>query len=340
MKINCFGAMFDKLHNFRKTKSNGSESSVTQTIYFLTISAVILILVIVIKDVTNSKTYIYDSKGNTIGIERKNEDVAESFTFQLHILEKNNVRNRKVVINKSGQSNKSSTKEDIGSTVDTEIDSMISDIELSEKKRIILPVKLSDGTRLIWEQKDSSNRNIIYIIVGYISIITIVIIDKQKKPNFEAEKVRKGILEGLPRFVNQLLMLLNSGMILSDALDMICESYKIIPEENRCYFEREIIEVNERFGDSRISTTNKILELAKETNVKELMRIASILSENEKRGSVIVNNLSRESRFLWEDRKIIAKERGRIIDTKMSYPLGILLVLLIIITMAPAMLTI
>lgn len=42
---------------------------------------------------------------------------------------------------------------------------------------------------------------------------------------------------------------------------------------------------------------------------------------------------------MWEDRKIVAKERGKIIDTKMSYPLAILLLMLIVITMAPAMMS-
>ena len=68
------------------------------------------------------------------------------------------------------------------------------------------------------------------------------------------------------------------------------------------------------------------------------MRIAVILTENEKRGSDVTENLDRESRYLWENRKITAEERGKMIDTKMAYPLGLLLILLIVITMAPAML--
>ena len=46
----------------------------------------------------------------------------------------------------------------------------------------------------------------------------------------------------------------------------------------------------------------------------------------------------RESRYLWDDRKTVARECGKGIDTKMSYPLGMLLIVLIVITMAPALL--
>ena len=46
----------------------------------------------------------------------------------------------------------------------------------------------------------------------------------------------------------------------------------------------------------------------------------------------------RESRYLWDERKTVARECGKGIDTKMSYPLGMLLIVLIVITMAPALL--
>ena len=83
-----------------------------------------------------------------------------------------------------------------------------------------------------------------------------------------------------------------------------------------------------------------ISEYASKHDVKELIRIAAILTENEKRGSDVVDSLARESRYLWDERKIVAKEQGKSIDARMSYPLGLLLILLIVITMAPAMMNI
>ena len=81
-----------------------------------------------------------------------------------------------------------------------------------------------------------------------------------------------------------------------------------------------------------------INEYAVKHDVKELIRIAAILRENEKRGSDVIESLARESRYLWDERKIIARESGKAIDTKMSYPLGLLLIVLIVITIAPALL--
>lgn len=142
---------------------------------------------------------------------------------------------------------------------------------------------------------------------------------------------------GMPRFTNQLLLMMNAGIILSDAIERISNSYRILGEDNMGFFEREMTELSLKNSDHRSSTAMLINEFAGEYNVKELMRISTILLENERRGSDVIDNLERESRYLWDDRKIIARERGKMIDTKMSYPLAILLLLLIVITMAPAL---
>jgi len=154
----------------------------------------------------------------------------------------------------------------------------------------------------------------------------------------DGEKERKAILRGLPRFCNQLWLMMNAGMILSDAFEQIKLSYEAYGSENRGFFEEKLVEIAEENGDHRKSTAVVISEFAEKYNVKELIRIATILVENERRGSDVIENLSRESRYLWDDRKIVAREYGKMIDTKMAYPLGLLLILLIVITMAPALL--
>ena len=133
--------------------------------------------------------------------------------------------------------------------------------------------------------------------------------------------------------------MMNAGMILSDAVERICESYKSYGEDNMSVFERELTELISENDGHRISTATLINEYASRHNVKELVRIATILTENERRGSDVIESLSRESRYLWDDRKIVARESGRMIDMKMSWPLGMLLILLIVITMAPALLS-
>lgn len=89
---------------------------------------------------------------------------------------------------------------------------------------------------------------------------------------------------------------------------------------------------------NRVHTAELINEMAEKCSSKELMRIASILRENERKGTDIIENLDYESRYLWDKRKIIAREQGKMMEMKVAYPLGLLLIVLMVVTMAPAML--
>ena len=171
----------------------------------------------------------------------------------------------------------------------------------------------------------------------YAALVVLMAMDAVKEDKTEAEE-RKAILRGLPRFCNQLYLMMNAGLILSDAFDTITASYQERKAESLSGFEKDLAGLREETCGHRISTAHVINEYAVRHDVKEMIRISAILSENEKRGSDVIESLERESRYLWDERKIVARESGKAIDTKMSYPLGLLLIVLIVITIAPALL--
>jgi len=222
--------------------------------------------------------------------------------------------------------------------IDAAIDNVISTIEYSREKKIRLPSSLPDGTGLRWTGREQDAGPAMVIIpVMYIILIALMIFNSLKGDKTSAED-RKTIMRGLPRFCNQLYLMMNAGLILSDAFDTIsagCES-----NIDRSSFENDLIGLRNEADGHRISTAQVISDYAVKHDVKELIRIAAILTENEKRGSDVVESLERESRYLWDERKTVARECGKAIDTKMSYPLGLLLIVLIVITMAPALMNI
>ena len=63
-----------------------------------------------------------------------------------------------------------------------------------------------------------------------------------------------------------------------------------------------------------------------------------MLTENQYRGIDLRSKLKSEGEFLWEQRKKIAEEKGKLAETKMTLPLAVLLAVLILITAAPAVL--
>jgi type II secretory pathway component PulF len=178
---------------------------------------------------------------------------------------------------------------------------------------------------------------VVIIPLMYLVLVALMTFNSLKGDK-KSEVERNTIMRGLPRFCNQLYLMMNAGLILSDAFDTIstgCES-----NIERSTFENDLISLREATDGHRISTAQVISDYAVKHDVKEMIRIAAILTENEKRGSDVIESLERESRYLWDERKTVARECGKAIDTKMSYPLGLLLIVLIVITMAPALMNI
>ena len=318
------------------------DKKVGSRLFLLTLSMALFILALVVKGPESGARFITDKSGNIIAIQRESLAKSEEYNLNLEIIDGENSSERSVRINKQAKDNSTSAKpteeDDQQAEREAEITGIITNIELSDDKRINLPACLSDGSRLKWSIKEKAvNRSWIYVPLVYLCLVILVIKSSVDSVSDTGKEMRQAIIMGMPRFSNQLLLMMNAGMILSDAIERISSSYRMLGDDHMGLFEREMAALADRNMDHRISTASLINELATSYNVKELMRISTILMENERRGSDVIDNLERESRYLWDDRKIIARERGKMIDTKMSYPLAILLLLLIVITMAPAL---
>ena len=310
-------------------------------IYAVTLITALLILALVVKGPEEGGRLIADGSGNITGISRKSTDRSERYDLSIEIEdgEKTVMRNVTLTLQaedggrSSSQMSKTEARE---AEIDAEVDTMISSIEYSRGKKIRLPSALPDGTAIRWMAAERSAGPVMIMIpLMYVTLVAVMAANTLKEDRSAAEK-RRSIKRGLPRFCNQLYLMINAGLILSDAFDIISAGY----EANKTCspFEKDLAELREATEGHRVSTAQVINEYAVKHDVKEMIRIAAILNENEKRGSDVVESLERESRYLWDERKTVARECGKGIDTKMSYPLGMLLIVLIVITMAPALL--
>ena len=312
-------------------------------IYAVTLVTALLILALVVKGPEESGKLVADRNGSIVGINRRSLDRSERYDLSIEVNSEDNSISRDVTLtlqaSADGRSRAVTDKEESREAeIDAEIDNMISSIEYSREKKIKLPTELPDGTPVRWFGAERSAGPVIVIIpLMYVSLVILMAANSLKEDRTAAEE-RGSIMRGLPRFCNQLYLMMNAGLILSDAFDTISEGCSM--NKSAGLFERDIAELREATDGHRISTAQVINEYAVKHDVKELIRIAAILTENEKRGSDVVESLERESRYLWEARKTVARECGKSIDTKMSYPLGLLLIVLIVITMAPALMNI
>ena len=155
-----------------------------------------------------------------------------------------------------------------------------------------------------------------------------------------AEQNREDIIITLPGFINQMLLLMNSGMIMQDAFCRIAENYAQYTQKRQNYFTEQVVKI---YSESKRNNENVIAgfyKFSRLSGVKELTRVAAMLLENVDRGTDLWEKLAEHSEALWAERKRAVLEKIRLAESKMSFPLGIMLIALIIITAAPAMMQI
>ena len=110
-------------------------------------------------------------------------------------------------------------------------------------------------------------------------------LDNRRKKRQDA--IREEIVMSLPGFINQMLLLMDSGMILSDAFRNIASEYEKLPERERNFFTEKVAEIaadSERTGTGVI---NGFYHFACGYGIKELNKTANYLYENKKEYQVL-----------------------------------------------------
>jgi tight adherence protein C len=156
----------------------------------------------------------------------------------------------------------------------------------------------------------------------------------------QIKRTQESIIEDFPEFIDKLILLLNAGMVTEAALRKISSDY----EKSRELVSRRAL--YEGFSDliKRAQQTNSTLqrelaEYAVKSQVRELLRFSAIVEDNLNKGSSLAEKLEGEGTLLWMERKKRAEERARLAETKLSLPLMLLLLSLMVITTAPILLS-
>ena len=202
-------------------------------------------------------------------------------------------------------------------------------------KKVLLPEKLENGAKVTWSVERKNNA----VVIG---IGTVLLMAAVYKTRFSAEEKRKreeteSIIRQLPEFVNRLVLLLNAGLVLSSAFEKAACETKTGPGKKEDHFYGRMKEICISSKTANGSINREFRRFAKESGVKELMRISNILSDNMSKGVDLTEKLTRESELLWIGRKKNCEEKGRLAETKLTLPLMVFLMVLMVVTVAPAL---
>lgn len=205
-------------------------------------------------------------------------------------------------------------------------------------RNVALPKVLNDGTRIYWVPKKSHN---VWIILFVLLIGSYVIYNNRDVRLVKTEKeAKESVLRELPEFVNKLVLLLNAGLIISNAFYKIVSDHKKIKGGEDNYFYGQLTHILLKCSETNGSIQHEIRSFAVRTGVVEFMRLSNIINDSMTKGSDLMTQLKMEGDSLWTARRKQVEEKGKLAETKLTFPLVILLLVLLMITIAPAMMEI
>ena len=204
-------------------------------------------------------------------------------------------------------------------------------------KQVKLPDSLASGEKISWEVEDKSGSNGIAIMA--VTVLTAFCIYKKRFSVLEQQRrlQRESVMRQLPEFVNRLVLLLNAGLVLTSAFEKSVEESFVEDSKGDDYFYGKLREIYVLCTTTNASMHVEFRKMAKESGIRELMRVSNIISDNIRKGVELTGKLQAESELLWISRKKSCEEKGRLAETKLTLPLMIFLMVLIIITVAPAL---
>lgn len=204
-----------------------------------------------------------------------------------------------------------------------------------ESDRIILPDRLSDGTRVFWKQQEQSSWIFLILIVPV--LFYAVYRSRFNYVNRKEEQSRESVMKELPEFLGRLTLLLGAGMVLTSAFERIIDDRRSTQMDNDTYFYNQMKRIAEDFKRTNRPIHKGIEDFAKRSRIKEFIRVSGIISDNVDKGTELIQKLDAESGAMWFARKQNMEEKGRMAESKLIAPLMLMLVILIVITVAPAL---
>lgn len=205
---------------------------------------------------------------------------------------------------------------------------------------IPLPDRTEDGLPIVWEQSGDTKPTIM-ILLPFLLGLLYVYNRRYDAIKREVMLVNQTILEDFPELVEKLVLLLSAGLVTETALKRIVYDYARSrnPKDRRFLYEG-LLAMEQRISETNTTLIPELKRLAVESGLRELTRFATIVEDNIHKGSTLLEKLEGEVGLLWSARKKGAEEKGRLAETRLNFPLLILLLTLVMITTSPVLLTI
>lgn len=203
-------------------------------------------------------------------------------------------------------------------------------------RKVILPSSLSNGEKIYWSTEKKTNT----VPIIFLILTTCFLLYRNSlSPTKKLQKTQNdSVTKQLPEFVNKLVLLMNAGLVLSAAFEKSVEESLDHREGKEDYFTGKMRSIYRNMKETNSPLSAEIKAFARESGHNGLMRISNIINDNISKGVEFTEKLQLENEVLWINRKRDCEERGRLSETRLTLPLTLFLLVLIIITVSPALL--
>ena len=277
--------------------------------------------------------------GRVVGLQRSTLEKEESFPLILEVLDGDEKRKFSVNIslegNPSGSKNGSKEKDTTQAVdhVELAVDDLIEQLEEKTDVIVKLPARLDNGSPILW--KAPSGGSPLLLLLLFPLLVYFMYRSEDEKIKKEQKRLQDDVRKALPAFNDQLLLLMNSGLIFQDAFFRVGENYRL--RDNQSAFGLLILEIMKEAEQSGRSVISILRDQAKTIGVREFSRMTNIIADNQFKGVDLRTKLASESQMLWDGRKAYSLQKSKEIETKLAFPLAVLLIVLMVVAGVPAM---
>jgi len=204
-----------------------------------------------------------------------------------------------------------------------------------------LPLESEDGEKILWHARKSRDELLLVLLFPLFCVF--LYRSRYRELSEEEVRTKKVVQVELSEFITKLILLLDAGLVMSAAFQKIVRDYEWAVEEEGLpinYFYQQLSQINHTLQEAKGSFTQELKEFAHRTRIPEFIRMANIITDNYQMGSELVEKLTMEGEMLWFTRKKIAVEQGKLAEIKLSLPLMLLILSLLIITISPVLMEI
>ena len=197
---------------------------------------------------------------------------------------------------------------------------------------LILPESMN-GAELKWSVRSKEAPTAI-IAVGLL-VSAAVILSRRDTEKRQLENRKRNFERQIPELCFQLTLYLNSGLVAENAFSRIIQ-------QNESSYEplyRALRDIRTKADSANHSLISEFYNYARTTGSRDLLRLAALCYEHAARGSELSEKLDQESRIMQSKRIRDARTGVKTAETKLCFPLIMLLAALILITVMPSLLT-